>query len=174
MDLCWQSDVSAFQYTIWVCHSFPFKEQVSHNFIATVTICSDFGAQENEIFHCFHFSPLYLPWNYVSSWSLANSYFLFFSLVLPLLDCHMYVFMLSCFSHVWLFATLWTLAHQALLSMVFPRQECWSGLPCLPPVAWRWFSWPRNWTSISCGSCLAGFFTTEPLGKLRSHINDFI
>ena len=26
-----------------------------------------------------------------------------------------------------------TLAHQALLSMGFSRQEYWSGLPCLPP-----------------------------------------
>ena len=25
--------------------------------MAAVTICSDFGAQENEICHCFHFSP---------------------------------------------------------------------------------------------------------------------
>ena len=28
-----------------------------------------------------------------------------------------------------LFATLWTVAHQAPLSMGFPRQEYWSGLP---------------------------------------------
>ena len=34
--------------------------------------------------------------------------------------------MLSC---VWLFATPWTVAHQAPLSMVFSRQEYWSGLP---------------------------------------------
>ena len=131
-----------------------------------------FEAQENKIFHCFCFSPFYLPWNYVSSWSLEN--YFFFSLVLPLLDWHMHVCMLSCFSHVWLFVTLWTLAHQSLLSMGFPRQECWSGLPCLPPVAWRWFSWPRNRTSIPCGSCPAGFFTTHPLGKLRSHRSEFI
>ena len=32
-------------------------------------------------------------------------------------------------SHVQLFATPWTVAHQAPLSMGFPRQECWSGLP---------------------------------------------
>ena len=31
------------------------------------------------------------------------------------------------------FGTLWTVACQALLSMGFPRQEHWSGLPCLPP-----------------------------------------
>ena len=40
--------------------------------------------------------------------------------------------MLSCFSHVWLFATLWTVAFQAPLSMGFFRQEYWSGLPGLP------------------------------------------
>ena len=38
---------------------FPQK-QASFNFMATVTICSDFGAQENKISHCFHFSPFYL------------------------------------------------------------------------------------------------------------------
>ena len=32
-----------------------------------------------------------------------------------------------------LFVTLWTVARQAPLSMEFPRQESWSGLPCLPP-----------------------------------------
>ena len=40
--------------------------------------------------------------------------------------------MLSRFSHV-LFATLWSIACQALLSMGFSRQEYWSGLPCPPP-----------------------------------------
>ena len=39
--------------------------------------------------------------------------------------------MLSCFSHDQFFATLWTVAHQAPLSMGFSRQE--SGLPCPPP-----------------------------------------
>ena len=32
-------------------------------------------------------------------------------------------------SHVQLFATLWTVARQAPLSMGFSRQEYWSGLP---------------------------------------------
>ena len=39
------------------------------------------------------------------------------------------VYSLSCFSRVWLFATLRTVAHQAPLSMGFSRQEYWSGLP---------------------------------------------
>ena len=37
-------------------------------------------------------------------------------------------------SHIWFFATPWTVARQALLSVGFCRQECWSGLPCPPPV----------------------------------------
>ena len=36
---------------------------------------------------------------------------------------------LSRFSHVQLFVTLWTVAHQDPLSMGFPRQEYWNGLP---------------------------------------------
>ena len=32
-------------------------------------------------------------------------------------------------SHAWLFATPWTVAHQAPPSMGFSRQEYWSGLP---------------------------------------------
>ena len=32
--------------------------------------------------------------------------------------------------HVQLFATLWTIALQAPLSMGFSRQEYWGGLPC--------------------------------------------
>ena len=40
---------------------------------------------------------------------------------------------LSCLSHVQLFATLWTVACQAPLSIGFSRQEYWSGLPCAVP-----------------------------------------
>ena len=41
---------------------------------------------------------------------------------------------LSRFSHVQLFATLWTVAHHTPLSVGFCRQEHWSGLlPCPPP-----------------------------------------
>ena len=40
---------------------------------------------------------------------------------------------LSRFSHIRLFVTLWTVAQQALLSMGFPRQEYCSGLPGPPP-----------------------------------------
>ena len=63
-------------------------------------------------------------------------------------------------SHVRLFTTPWTVAHQDPLSMGFPRQEYWSGLP---------FPCPGNLPNpetqpVSPG--LAGrFFTIEPPGK---------
>ena len=40
---------------------------------------------------------------------------------------------LSC---VWLFATLWTAAYQAPLSMGFSRQEYWSGVPLPSPLSY--------------------------------------
>ena len=43
------------------------------------------------------------------------------------------VCVLTHFSHVQLFATPWTVARQAPLSMGFSRREYWSGLPCPPP-----------------------------------------
>ena len=42
--------------------------------------------------------------------------------------------MLSCFGSVQLFATLWTVACQAPLSVGFSRQEYRNRLPCPPPV----------------------------------------
>ena len=42
----------------------------------------------------------------------------------------MHVYMLSHFSHVWLFVSLWTVACQVPLSMEFSRLEYWSVPPC--------------------------------------------
>ena len=44
------------------------------------------------------------------------------------------VCLLNFFSHVWLFVTVWTVAHQDLLSMGFSKEEYWSGLPRSPPA----------------------------------------
>ena len=43
--------------------SFSSKELASFNFMAIVTICSDFGVQESKVCHCFHCFPIYLPWS---------------------------------------------------------------------------------------------------------------
>ena len=51
----------------------------------------------------------------------------------PGLPSGMHVCMLSPFSSVRLFVTLWTVACQASLFMGFSRQEYWNGWPCPPP-----------------------------------------
>ena len=38
IDFCWQSDVSALYYTVYISHSFPSKEQASFNFMARVSL----------------------------------------------------------------------------------------------------------------------------------------
>ena len=38
----------------------PRSKQASFNFMAVVTICSDFGAPQNNVCYCFHCFPIYL------------------------------------------------------------------------------------------------------------------
>ena len=63
------------------------------------------------------------------------------------------------FSCVQLFATPWTVAHQAPLSVGFSRQEYWSGLPCPSPGD---LSDPGIKPAFLMSPALAdGFFTTR-------------
>ena len=62
--------------------------------------------------------------------------------------------------HVQFFVTPWTVARQAPLSMTFPRQKYWSGLPCPSP---EYLPYP----GIEPGSpaIQAGSLPSEPPGK---------
>ena len=72
-------------------------------------------------------------------------------------------------SPVQVFVTLWTVAHQAPLSMGFSRQEYWSGLPC-PPLGD--VPYPGLEPMSPASPALAGgFFTTEPSGILAGGKN---
>ena len=73
-------------------------------------------------------------------------------------------------SGVWLSATRWTVACQAPLSMGFPRQEYWDGLP---------FASPGNLpnpgikpTSLVSPALAGGFFATVPLRKPRLGVRE--
>ena len=74
-----------------------------------------------------------------------------------------YMYVLSRFSRVWLFATPGTAACQAPLSMWFPRQEYWSALP---------FPLPGDLphagiepVSLRSPALTGGFFTTSATGE---------
>ena len=58
------------------------------------------------------------------------------------------------------FATTWTVAHQVPLSMEFPRQEHWSGLPFPSPG-----DLPDPGTEPVSPALVGRFFTIEPPGK---------
>ena len=78
-------------------------------------------------------SDILVAWNTMSS-SLPSFYLmivLYSSCKFPLRR-FLHVCVLSRLSHVQLYVTLWTVAHQAPPSMGFSRQEQWSGLPCPP------------------------------------------
>ena len=60
------------------------------------------------------------------------------------------------------FATPWTAAHKAPLSMKFSRQEYWSGLPFPSPG-----DLPNPWIKPMSPALAGRFFTTEPPGKLK-------
>ena len=84
----------------------------------------------------YYFSPASfskIPWFQYQKLGLVFKYksSLIKQILVPKILC---ACMPSHFSHVWLFATLWTVAHQASLSMGFSRQEYKSGLLCSPPV----------------------------------------
>ena len=66
-------------------------------------------------------------------------------------------------SHVQLFAMLWTVERQTLLSMGFPGQEYWNGLPFLIPGD---LPNPGIEPMSPASPALAGrFFTIAPPGK---------
>ena len=63
-------------------------------------------------------------------------------------------------SRVLLFATPWTIVHQASLSTEFPRQEYWSELP-FPSAG----GLPNPGTKLLSPALAVSLFTTEPPGK---------
>ena len=73
-------------------------------------------------------------------------------------------FMLSHFSSVWLFATLWTVACQAPLSMGFFRQEYWMGCHFLLQGIFP--TWGFTLGLLHCRQILYCWATREALTKV--------
>ena len=66
---------------------------------------------------------------------------------------------LSCFNHVWLFATLWIVVSQAPLSMGFSRWQYLSGLTC--PPSWDLPNPGTEPVSLMSPALVGRFFTTS-------------
>ena len=132
-----------------------------------------------------------ISWIFISTLQLKA----FYQSVKCLVCLYMHGRSLSC---VQLFGTLWTIAHQALLSAGFPRQEYWSGFKKKIMLEWvalpffRGSSQPRDQTHILlhllncrqilyCGTtlkfvqvCHLGIRSGVLLNFLRSQIHNSI
>jgi len=67
------------------------------------------------------------------------------------------------------FATLWSITHQALLSMEFSRQEYWSGLPFLALGELPSLFKGIEPAFLMCPALPGGFFTTVLPGEGNGH-----
>ena len=114
-------------------------------------VCSLFGTQ----------IPTFVRWKDCVRWSLSSlPALIFFDLKICMLAC-----LLSRFSRVWLFSTLWlhnpSPPGSSLHGILQARILEWVAMPSS-----RASSQPRDWTHVSYISCTAvGFFTTEPQRK---------
>ena len=110
------------------------------------------------IFFCVFYLFLILQYHHLCSLITIVCFFAYHCLFFIFPYCSMWV--LSRFSCVQLFPTLWTVACRTPLSMGFSRQEYWSGLPILLP--------PRNLPnagiklmSLMSPALAGGFFTAS-------------
>ena len=136
-------------------------------FLLNSAVWEDWGlsawiSQEKQIFLNSKLqSKLLLLFFFKLGWTSSHTHsvflFLFFSVIKV---------KVKSLSHVWLFATPWTVACQAPLSMGFSRQEYWSRLP---------FPSPGNLSNPGIeprsSALQADTLTSEPPGKPKSSSN---
>ena len=101
--------------------------------------------------HSYKIAGFNLSWIYLNNLFFIELLLNYAIVELRIAELCCTVLSLNC---VWLFATPWTVARQAPLSMGFSRQEDWSGFPCPPPGE---SSQPRDGTQVSY--IAGGFFT---------------
>ena len=109
---------------------------------------------------------------YYSSMSYIHSCFhtytciLYFLLFCSIYDCSCCLWVCYSLSCVQLFATPWTVACQAPVSMRLSRQEYWNGLPFASPGIFLI-------QGLNRVSCIVGRFLTEPPRKPRRGCSSF-
>ena len=107
------------------------------------------GAETLKIYNFLKKEVLFLPHAYPFNLNSGKK-----------LDTHTHTHVLCVLYHVQLFATPWTVAHHAPLSVECSRQGYWSGLPFPSP------GYLPNTGIEPISPAFAGrFFTTEPPGK---------
>ena len=156
--------------------------------MVAVTICSDFGAQ-NHLPKVSHKPRHWWLEKYLSLGVLQGQYIIlgnfpelqslrihlkmqgtWVQFLVGERRSHMHTHVLSCFSHVRLFAILWTIA--LCPGILQARMLEWAAMPLF-----RGSSWPRDQTHVPYNSCTGGGFfitsaTWDPTcwGAIKPHL----
>ena len=107
-------------------------------------------------------------WVFLSGNIFWKLFFFVLKIIMWLLLLHvhnvMFIIIVKSLSRVRLFATPWTVAHQAPRSMGLSRHEYWSGLPFPFPIFTLNFNYFLLWLSFKMTSFLPYIYTnsTEP------------
>ena len=117
---------------------------MSLNFMAAVTICSNFGAPK-KVCHCFHCFPIYFPWS--DGTSAVVQYFEH-SLALPFFGIGMKTELFWSCGHCWIFQICWHIECSTFIASSFRIWKSSTGIPSPP---------------------LAGFIVMLPKAYLTSH-----
>ena len=161
---------------------FNWQAVFKYKYVTTDVIVDDWGGENYTHFFFLILTYRKVPGMYTTHYHLNSSIvyicLMHLLIILSLSACgilmclHIYAGMLSHFSHVRVFglATLWTVTHQAPLSVGFSRQEYRSGLSCPPPGE---SSQPRGRTCISYSLLLwqEGSLPLVPLRKPLVYIS---
>ena len=143
--------------------------------MAAVSICSDFGAPKNKVWHCFHCFPIYFPWNIRLIFNIF-SFLLYFSplIIWQFLAIFCFKILFVCFFYSSGQQPKWSEDAQSCLTLCDP-------MDCSPPgssihrifqarvLYWvaisfsRGSSRPRDWIRVSCivGRCFTIWATRE-------------
>ena len=110
----------------------PNPTQTLKHVLSDFSLLLTFHSMFSWSFFCMQFSwaDFWSPFQ-VRDMPLPSEFWVTCLTLLYLLCMHAHTH--SCFSHVWVFATPWTVVCQAPLPMGFSRQEYWSGLSFASP-----------------------------------------
>ena len=120
--------------------------------MAAVTICSDFGAPKNKVWHCFHCFPIYFPWSDGMPWSLFSECWALSQLFHSPLSLSRGIFSTRLSKRVFSKYFLFHLLVSCLPSLQSPKPL--SPMSCFI-FSWRWYlRWgfcPLWWVTVFLG-----------------------
>ena len=130
--------------------------------MAAVTICSDFGAQENKICRCFYFFSFYLPWSDGTECQYLDFFFLILSFK-PTFSLSSFTLIKRLFSSSWLSAIRVVSSAYLRLLIFFPAILILACNSSSPAFCMMYSVYKLNKQGDNKQPCHTFFFNPEPV-----------